>query len=69
VVALARAEDKAKALEAMGAKVALADALNKEQLIAAIRSAEPEVIVHQLTALASAGNFKKFDHDTQFRDH
>jgi nucleoside-diphosphate-sugar epimerase len=59
--ALVRAVQKAKALEAMGAKVALADALNKEELTAAIRRAEPEVIIHQLTALASAGNFKKFD--------
>jgi uncharacterized protein YbjT (DUF2867 family) len=61
VVALVRDAQKAKALETMGAKVALADALNKEELTTAIRRAEPEVIIHQLTALASAGNFKKFD--------
>lgn len=54
VVALVRAAQKARALEAMGVKVALADALNKEELTAAIRRAEPEVIIHQLTALAGS---------------
>jgi nucleoside-diphosphate-sugar epimerase len=63
VVALARASRKAESLEAMGAKVTIADALNKEELTAAIRKAEPEVIIHQLTALASVGNFKKFNEE------
>lgn len=63
VVALVRAAQKSRALEAMGAKVALADALDKDALTAAIRRAEPEVVIHQLTALAGAGNFKKFDEE------
>lgn len=63
VVALVRSVEKARTLEAMGARVALADALNREELTAAIRRAEPEVIIHQLTALAGVGNFKKFDEE------
>jgi 2-alkyl-3-oxoalkanoate reductase len=63
VVALARSAQKAKALEDMGAKVAIADALNKEDLTAAIRKARPEVIIHQLTAIAGAVSFKKFDEE------
>ena len=63
VVALVRSGRKAKEVETMGAKATLADALNKEELTAAIRKAEPEVIIHQLTALARAGNFKKFDEE------
>ena len=63
VVVLSRTSQKAKQLEALGAKVALADALNKEELTAAIRRAEPEGIIHQLTALAGVGNFKKFDEE------
>src|SRR5262245_18362747 len=63
VVALVRDAQKAKALEVMGAQVALADALNKEELTAAIRRSEPEVIIHQLTALAGVGNFKKLDEE------
>jgi nucleoside-diphosphate-sugar epimerase len=63
VIALIRTAQKAKAIEAIGVKIALADALNKEELTAAIRKAEPEVIIHQLTALAGTGNFKKFEEE------
>ena len=65
VIALSRTPQKARQLEALGARVALADALNKEQLTAAIRKAEPEVIINELTALAGneTGNFKKFDEE------
>ena len=63
VVGLVRSTDKGKALEALGAKFALADALDKEELGAAIRRAEPEVIIHELTALAGMGNFKRFDQE------
>ncbi|MGE3976990.1 MAG: NAD-dependent epimerase/dehydratase family protein [Nitrospira sp.] len=61
VVALVRDDQKAEALLAVGATVAVADALNKEALTAAIRKAEPEIIIHQLTALAHAGNLKRLD--------
>jgi len=63
VVALVRAAQKVKSVEAMGAKVALADAFDSDELTTAIRQAEPEVIIHQLTALTSAGNFKRFDEE------
>jgi nucleoside-diphosphate-sugar epimerase len=63
VIALSRSAQKARGLEALGAKVAVADALDREALTAVIRRAEPEVIVHQLTALAGVGNFKTFDRD------
>ncbi|MBE0616008.1 MAG: NAD(P)-dependent oxidoreductase [Burkholderiales bacterium] len=63
VVALVRTAQKAKAFQVMGVKVAVADALNKEELTAAIRRAEPEVIIHQLTALVGVGNFKKLDEE------
>lgn len=64
VVALVRSSHKAKEVEMMGAQPTVANALHKDELTAAIRKAEPEVIVHQLTALASnTGNFKKFDED------
>ncbi len=63
VVALSRTSEKAKGLEALGAKVAVTDALDKDGLTAAIKRAEPEVIIHQLTALAGVGNFRKFDEE------
>ncbi len=63
VVGLARSVERGRALEAMGAKVAVADALDREELTAAIRRAEPEVIIHELTALVGVGNFKRFDEE------
>ena len=63
VVALARTSRKARELEVFGASVAVAEALNRVALTAAIRRAEPEVIIHQLTALTGVGNFKKFDEE------
>ena len=63
VIALVRNDRKAEPLLAVGAKIAVADALNKEELTAVIRKAEPEVIIHQLTALAHVGNFKKLDEE------
>lgn len=62
VVALVRTPQKGKEVEAFGAKAAVADALNKEELTTAIRRAEPEVLIHELTALAGISwNFKRFD--------
>lgn len=63
VIALVRNDRKAEALLAVGAKVAVADALNREELTAAIEMTKPEVIIHQLTALSHAGNFKKLDEE------
>lgn len=61
VIALVRNDRKAQALLAAGAKVVSADALNKVELTAAIRKAEPEVIIHQLTAIAHVRNVKRLD--------
>lgn len=58
VVALVRNDRKAQALLTVGAKVAVADALNKVELTAAIRKAEPEVIIHQLTALPMSATLR-----------
>lgn len=63
VIALVRTSEKGKKIKSLGAKFSVADALNKEKLIAAIRKTEPEVIIHLLTSLAGAGNFKKVDEE------
>jgi len=63
VVALVRSAGKVREVEAMGAKAAVADALDKEGLTTAIRKAEPEVILNELTSLAGAGDFKKLDEE------
>jgi len=63
VVALTRSPDKAVLIEQVGANAVIADPLDKQQLTAAVRRAEPEVIIHQLSALKDAGNFRKFDQE------
>jgi nucleoside-diphosphate-sugar epimerase len=63
VIALTRSPSKAVRLEEVGVTPFIADPLDKQALTAAVRRAEPEVIIHQLTALSSAGNFRKFDQE------
>jgi 2-alkyl-3-oxoalkanoate reductase len=55
VTALTRSSSKRDELFASGASVAVADALNRETLIAAVEAARPTHIVHQLTALPKGG--------------
>ncbi|MFD4326313.1 NAD-dependent epimerase/dehydratase family protein [Nocardioides sp. NPDC058538] len=53
-----------EALAAMGATGIVMDPLDTQSVHDAVAKAEPEVVVHQLTALGSlSGNLKKFDHD------
>jgi 2-alkyl-3-oxoalkanoate reductase len=63
VVALTRSVTKAALLEDTGVAAVIVDPLNKAQLTAMVRRAEPEVIIHQLTALSGVGNFRKFDQE------
>ena len=54
VTALTRRSDRAEALRGMGAEPAVADALDRDGLAAAVAAARPDVVVHQLTDLADA---------------
>jgi nucleoside-diphosphate-sugar epimerase len=63
VGALSRSAEKAAVAEAMGAEPIIADALDRTALMQAVRASRPDVIVHQLTALAVAGNFRKLDEE------
>lgn len=63
VTALVRSADKVSAVEAMGATPVVADALNKQELTAAITTAKPQVIIHQLTALSRVSDFKNLDEE------
>ena len=61
VVAMTRTAEKADAIRASGAEPVLADALDEDSVGAAVREAEPEAVVHQLTALSTmSGNPRKF---------
>jgi nucleoside-diphosphate-sugar epimerase len=51
VTALTRSAQKKTELSAPGVSVAVADALDRDALIAAVRQAHPTHVIHQLTAL------------------
>jgi len=55
VITLTRSASKHDELRALGAEVAVADALNREELIAAVGAAHPTHVIHQLTALPKDG--------------
>jgi nucleoside-diphosphate-sugar epimerase len=59
VSGMTRSEERASALRAAGVEAAVADALNR----AAVARARPEVVVHQLTALSSFTNPRRFDRE------
>lgn len=60
VVAMTRTPEKAGPLRAIGAVPVVADALDREAVAEAIVRAEPEVVLHQATALTGLFNLKRF---------
>ncbi len=62
VVAMTRREAKQAALAERGATSVVADALDPDQVAAAVTAAQPEAIIHQLTAIASLDT-RHFDRD------
>jgi nucleoside-diphosphate-sugar epimerase len=63
VVAMTRSEGKAARLRALGAEAVVADALDRGSVLQAVMLAEPEAVMHQLTALTGAKSFKQFDRE------
>ncbi|MCK1392841.1 NAD(P)-dependent oxidoreductase [Bradyrhizobium sp. 1] len=61
VVGSTRAAEKAGMLMALGAEPVVADGLDAEDLRAAVISAKPEVVIHQMTDLAAATDLRHFD--------
>jgi nucleoside-diphosphate-sugar epimerase len=62
VTGTTRREDRARAIRKEGANAVVCDALDREALGAAVRSAAPEVVVNQLTSLPRDFNPKKIDY-------
>jgi len=63
VTASTRTPGKVARLREAGAEPVILDGLDREAVIAAVRAAGPEVIVHQMTALAGLGSqsFRRVD--------
>jgi nucleoside-diphosphate-sugar epimerase len=60
VVGMTRSAERADLVRELGAEPAIADALDPEAVGAAVSTARPEVIVHQLTALAGSLDLRHF---------
>jgi nucleoside-diphosphate-sugar epimerase len=63
VTGLTRTASKEDTVRTMGATPAVADALDPDAVARAVAEAQPEVIVHQLTALAGSLDMRHFDRD------
>jgi nucleoside-diphosphate-sugar epimerase len=61
VVGMTRSEAKADEVRALGARPAIADALEPEQVAAVVAASEPEAIIHQLTALSGDLDLRNLD--------
>lgn len=61
VVGTTRSRDKVPLLRSAGADPVVLDALDEAAVHEAVARAEPEVVVHQLTALASVAGLRNFD--------
>ena len=58
VIGMTRTPAKAARLQELGAQPVVADALDRDAVIAAVTQARPDVVVHQLTAIATMGRPK-----------
>jgi nucleoside-diphosphate-sugar epimerase len=61
VVGMTRSADKQDLVRSLGARPAVADALDPDAVAQAVAQAEPDVIVHQLTGLSGAINLRDFE--------
>jgi 2-alkyl-3-oxoalkanoate reductase len=58
-----RTAEKAESIRAAGATPAILDALNEQEVLEAVQHAEPEVIIHELTALPAKFNLRRWDQE------
>jgi 2-alkyl-3-oxoalkanoate reductase len=63
VVGMTRSEAKQDLVRSLGARPVVADALDPDAVAGAVAEAEPEVIVHQLTALSDSIDLRHFERD------
>lgn len=66
VIGMTRSSAKADMLRALGARPVVADALDPDAVARSVAEAEPEVIVHQLTALKGEPGFRDMRNPDRF---
>ena len=67
VVGMTRSASKQDLVRTLGARPVVADALDPDAVAQTVASAEPEVIVHQLTALSEPMGVRDARHPERFR--
>ena len=68
VTGLTRSREKVPALRAAGAEAVVADALDAEAVMSAVRDARPEAIIHQLTAIPQRLDPRRIERDFALND-
>jgi nucleoside-diphosphate-sugar epimerase len=63
VTATTRSSGKGGLIRELGATPVIVDGLDAGGVLAAVSRATPEVIIHQMTALSSMRNFRRFDRE------
>jgi nucleoside-diphosphate-sugar epimerase len=63
VAGMTRTPGKVASIRSLGAEPLVVDALDAAAVLAAVRSARPEVVVHELTAIPARMNMRKFDRE------
>jgi len=61
VTGTTRSPAKADALRALGAEPAVVDGLDRRGVVEAVAAAQPDAIVHQMTALAGLNDLRRFE--------
>lgn len=61
VTGTTRSASSVGGLKAAGAAAAVVDGLDRDATLSAVTAAQPDVVIHQLTALSEGVNFKKWD--------
>jgi nucleoside-diphosphate-sugar epimerase len=61
VTGTTRSKHKVGQIEATGASAAVMDGLDADSVTCAVREARPDVIVHEMTGLASSADVRKFE--------
>lgn len=61
VTGTTRSAERAKGLEAAGARAVVVDALDREAVTRAVAGAGPDAIVHELTSIPEELNLRRFD--------
>lgn len=60
---MTRMPGKVDQIRTAGAAPAVANGLDQQAVMDAVKAAEPEVVIHQMTAISARTNFRTFDRD------